>query len=148
MADETTAPTQEQMAEGAAVLEAGQAAAAAEPDETKKRGAARSAIRQKAKASGWELTDEQADKLAAALTGKVEELLGELPGNVAEAIRQMGGFDHLPEPLTPPAAPTGAGTLPAEPAGRPAPPPAGDEAPGAGRSHGASAFARWFRSGS
>lgn len=148
MADDPgNVPTQEQMAQGAAVIEAGQEAAAAEPDEAKKRGAARSAIRQKAKSSGWELTDDQADKLAGAITGKIEELFEALPGNTAEAIRQMGGFDKLPEPLAAPAAPTGGGTLPAEPAGAPAPPAGGDEAPGGGRARGASSFARWFRGG-
>lgn len=145
MADEPAAPTKEDMEAGGAVIAAGQEAAAAEPDASKKRGAAAGAIKSRAKSQGWELTDDQVNKLAGAVTGHLDELFDELPGNVAEAIRKMGGLDKLPEPLQPPSAPTGSGSLPAEPAA-PADP-GQDPAPGGGRSGGATGFARWFRGG-
>lgn len=133
------------MDQGMDVVAAGEAAAAAEPEPAKKRAAARRAIKSTSAEKGFELTDEQADKLAGAVVGQLKELLDELPAAVGEFIRKAGGFDHLPEPLAAPPAPTGTGSRPAEP--EPPALPAHDTPPGDGRSRGVAAFARWFRGG-
>lgn len=138
-------PTKEDMEAGVEVVGAGQAAADAEPDPQKKRGAAARAIKKESASKGWELSDDDADKLAGAVVGKLGDLLSSLPGDVVEGIRTAGGFDNLPEPLAVPAAPSGGGSAPAEPPAAPAAAP--DDAPGGHRTKGAGAFARWFRSG-
>lgn len=133
-------PSQEQMQQGAEVVAAGEQAAAAETDPKRKRAAARGAIRKEAQSKGWELSEEDADMLAGMVAVKLGEQLAAVPGQTADEIGKRGGYDRLPEPITPPAAPTGAGTLPEQPA------PEQDARPGGGRTQGAGAFARWFRS--
>lgn len=137
----SSTPSSQELQDGAEVLGAGEQAAAAEPEPAKKRAAAARAIKGASAQKGWDLSDEQADKLAAAALGQVKELLEELPQSVADMIRQMGGFDKLPEPVTVPAAPTGQGEAPSEPPAAAAP---ADEHPASG---GAKSFARWFRTG-
>lgn len=136
-------PTEDQMKAGVDVVEAGEQAAAAETDPSKRRAAAGRAIKREAKSKGWELTPEQAEMLAGMVVAKLGEQLAELPDTVADKIGERGGFDHLPEPLTHGPA-TGAGTVPAEPP-TPGTGEGADVAPGADRSSGAAAFARWFR---
>lgn len=145
MADEpnSSMPTESQMEAGAEVLDAGAAAAAAEPDPGGKRGAAAAGIRKEASKKGWELTEAQADMLAGLVVSKMADLMAELPDQVVDKIGERGGYDKLPEPLSHPAAPTGAGTLPAAPALEGAAP--ADERPAL--STGASSFARRFRTG-
>ena len=130
--DEPKIPTSEDMAAGGDVVQAGADAAAAEPDPKKRRAAASRAIKKEAESKGWELSEDQANMLA-----------GMTADMVVDKIQERGGFEHLPEPLTPPPAPTGAGTLPAQPPPAVAGP---DTAPGEGRRKGAGGFAGWFRS--
>lgn len=132
-------PTAQDMEAGAEVIEAGEQAAAAETDPTKRRGAATRAIRSTAKSKGWEISAEQADMLAGMVATKLADALSEVPALTADEIGKRGGYDKLPEPLSIPAAPTPGGSLPEQPAA--APP---DVAPG---SHKRS-FANWFRGGS
>jgi len=116
----------EQMEQGANVAGAGIEAARAEPDPAKRPAAASSAIQEAAQAQGWELSDEDCDKIGSAVVKQLE---------------MRGAFDPPPEPVAPPPAPTGAGTLPAQPA---AGPDAIDESPAPQRR----SFAERFRGGS
>jgi hypothetical protein len=131
------APTSEDLAKGAEVVEAGTTAAQNEPDKTKRRGAAKEAITDSAESKGWKLSAADAEMLA----GMVVAQLADLPDRTADKIAERGGFEHLPEPLSVPTAPTGTGALPAQPAATPQ-----DERP-TQEARGMGAFARHFRSG-
>lgn len=141
MADEPTGlPSQEDLAGGAEVVEAGKAAAAAEPDPSKRREAAAGAIREAAGEKGWKLSQDEAEMIASAVVAQA----GAFAGAVADEIQQRGGFDRLPDPVVPPPAPTGTGELPEQPPVGDAGEPAHDQLPAA---RGASGFASWFRGG-
>lgn len=137
-----TAPTAEDVQAGGEVVNAGAAAAAAETDPAKRKDAAAAAIKDTADAKGWKLSQEDAQMLAGMVAAQVAATVEALPDKTADKISERGGFDKLPEPVVPPAAPTGTGSLPAQPAA----PPQGDEAPPQ-QSRGLGAFARHFRSG-
>jgi hypothetical protein len=78
----------EQLQAGQDIASAGAQAAAAEPEPAKKRPAARRAIQKEAAARGWELSDDDAGRIA---------------DMVVDRIRDAGGFDHPPEPIAAPA---------------------------------------------
>lgn len=140
MADPETpaAPSAEDLAAGGDVVNAGAAAAAAEKDPDKRKGAAATAIKDTAGEKGWELSEDQAQYLAGIVAAQVSEQTAD---KVVDKISERGGFDKPPEPVSPPPTPTGTGELPAQP-----PAAAQDEAPPQ-HSRGASAFARRFRGG-
>lgn len=137
-----TMPSAEDVAAGGEVVSAGATAAAAEKDPAKRQDAAATAIKDTADAKGFKLSPEDAQQLAGMVAAQVAAEMSQLPDRTADKISERGGFDRLPEPVTPPAAPTGTGSLPAQPAA----PPQEDETPPQ-ESRGASAFARKFRGG-
>lgn len=85
----TENPTAEQLQQGQEVAAAGVAAAQAEPEAAKRKPAARRAIKQEAAARGWELSDDDAGRIA---------------DMVVDRIRDAGGFDKPMEPVQPPPA--------------------------------------------
>ena len=138
---ENQMPTAEQMAAGGDVVNAGAEAAAAEKDPEKRQEAAATAIQDKAAEKGFKLSRDDAEMLAGMVSAQVAAELAKLPDQTADKISERGGFDKPPEPVAPPPAPTGTGSLPAQPAAAPQ----GDERPPE-QSRGLGAFARHFRS--
>lgn len=94
-------PTAEDMRQGANVATAGIEAAQNEPDPERRPQAAANAIQEAAQAQGWELTDEDCERIGKAVVGQMEA---------------RGAFEPPPEPVAPPPAPTGEGSLPEQPA--------------------------------
>jgi hypothetical protein len=139
--EKPTMPTAEDVAAGGEVVNAGATAAAAEKDPAKRQDAAATAIKDTAEQKGFKLSPEDAEQLAGMVAAQVAATVQDLPDKTADKISERGGFDRLPEPVSPPPAPTGTGSLPAQP-----PAAAEDEAPPQ-QSRGASAFARRFRGG-
>lgn len=131
-------PSMAEMQQGAEVIAAGTAAAEAETDPTQRRDAAAGAIQQTAKEKGWQLDQAQAEMLADMIADKLADRTAD---RTVDRIRDAGGFDRLPDPVQPPAAPNGAGTLPAEP-------PAGPDVPAEQAPAPPKTFAARFRSGS
>jgi hypothetical protein len=140
-AEQLTAPTAEQMAQGATVGQAGIEAAIAEPDPTKRPRAAGRAIQKAARAQGWELSDDDCERIGRAVAAQLAAAADENNEATARAVvghmEARGAFETPPEPIAIPAAPTGTGRIPAAPAAEPAPEIA--TAP-----HGRT-FAEWFR---
>jgi hypothetical protein len=99
------APTQEEMQQGAQVAAAAVEGAKNEPNPEKRQAAASAAVQREAQAQGWELTDEECNRIGSAVVNQIEA---------------RGGFDAMPEPVQPPPAPTGSGSLPEQPAVQPA----------------------------
>lgn len=98
-------PTVEDMAKMQAVATAGgQAASTAETPEEAKRNA-RQAMREEADRQDLKIPDEELDRIADALGGRIVDMF-----------EQRGAFDPPPEPVQPPAQPTAPAETPGAPA--------------------------------
>jgi hypothetical protein len=137
--DTQPVPTAAEMEQGAEVVAAGQQAAAAETDPTKRKAAASEAIRETAREKGFTLSQQEADILSDMIADKLADRTAD---RTVDRIREAGGFDRLPDPVNAPAAPTGGGTLPAEPPAGGQAAPAPEDGPEPPKS-----FAARFRTG-
>ena len=89
MATDDQHPTAQDLQAGQSVAAAGIAAAQAEPEPSRRKPAARRAIQREAAANGWELSDEDADRIA---------------DMVVDRIQERGAFDRPMELVSPPPA--------------------------------------------